>query len=224
MEEQEIKKEPELKQTASFWNCPLTPKCWLCVLIGLILLIAAFLVGFTLGKSQTLTTIPVSRVEVTPIPTLIITPTPTPDPTAGWEIYRNEKYKYEIKYPSGIYLDKLYSGFQNSDPYASLPVTSSDSVCLSTEGPGVDTCISVKNKILERQIDELKRSLPYEQKISTKIINGIEWTRFVGNDKVGYGPFIYYLVQRDNFLYEISVHSSLENVLELMMSIFKFLD
>lgn len=46
-------------------------------------------------------------------PDLPIKPTPTPDPTADWKIYANEKYGFELKYPwhwgiseSGFYDDE----------------------------------------------------------------------------------------------------------------------
>ena len=34
----------------------------------------------------------------------IITPSPTPDPYAGWKTYTNEEYGFSIKYPSEVKL------------------------------------------------------------------------------------------------------------------------
>ncbi len=64
-------------------------KIVLLVVLGLIILAGAVYAGVTIGKKQ-------SPPEVIP---QVIETSPTPDETANWQTYRNEKYGFEFKYP-----------------------------------------------------------------------------------------------------------------------------
>jgi hypothetical protein len=72
-----------------------------------------------IGKNQ----IPIS----TPVATSSPQPTPTPDETANWKIYRNEDYGFEFKYPpvpSGCELCEIHENEEEFDEVFSVNRTS----------------------------------------------------------------------------------------------------
>lgn len=82
------------------------PKFPTAIIIGIIifLLIAGSAAGFYVFKQQK------SKTVVKPAPSVIPGMTrnsvsPTPDPTANWKTYANNKYNFSIKYPPNITLD-----------------------------------------------------------------------------------------------------------------------
>lgn len=69
------------------------------IYVLIILVIAGGAFGFyVLKKGELLPILPTQ--SVSPIPTL----TTTPDPTANWKTYRNEKYGFEVQHPTNINL------------------------------------------------------------------------------------------------------------------------
>jgi hypothetical protein len=103
------------------------------VLATIILVAGAFYAGIYLGKKQTsivLPPIPSPDIRSTDIfPTQVPIITPTLDETLNWKIYKNEKYKYQFKYPNDWTLvapnlsdprleaDNLTSVRENNDIY-----------------------------------------------------------------------------------------------------------
>ncbi len=94
----------KLLRSPYFWEKYGKATKWLS--ISFILLIILLTASGVLLRSQKSTTVK------TPTPSLISTiPTITSklDPTANWQIYRNEKYGYEIKYPNSLLIDEVTS-------------------------------------------------------------------------------------------------------------------
>ncbi|PIS13969.1 hypothetical protein COT65_01365 [Candidatus Shapirobacteria bacterium CG09_land_8_20_14_0_10_47_13] len=89
--------------------CSLKSKL-MCVSAGLIVLIIVAIASFVLGRA--LPRGPEGTLRGTPTTAILPTPTPTPDETANWKTYTNEKYQFSIKYPSDwgegndLFLDK----------------------------------------------------------------------------------------------------------------------
>ena len=96
--EEEIIKTPV--QPLSKEVIPVTPKksplpVILLVILGLLTVAGAVYAGITIGKKQTQPNV-IAEPTVIPPPAEI---TPTPDATANWKTYRNNKFKYEFKFP-----------------------------------------------------------------------------------------------------------------------------
>ncbi len=107
---------PQLKVKETPANCPVPPPCPVCppklkptqvllkvlLVLGMALVLAVIILvgsGLRITRKESLLDIWLaSRRGVSPTPEVLATP--TPDPTADWETYTNEKYGYLIKYPS----------------------------------------------------------------------------------------------------------------------------
>ena len=61
---------------------------------GILLLGVGIVTGVFLGKQL------YSKPVLQPTPSPVAETTPSPDPTANWKTYKDEKYKYEFRYPN----------------------------------------------------------------------------------------------------------------------------
>lgn len=76
------------------------PSTFLVSLLSILLLISVFIAGFFAFQTQRLVKeLQVMRNESKPTPIATQTPIATPDPTADWKEYVNERYSYKIKCP-----------------------------------------------------------------------------------------------------------------------------
>ncbi len=71
----------------------------LLALVVVILIAGVGCGGYYLGTKQSNSSM---QQSAKPIVTLVPTATPTPDPTASWSTYTNDKYGYSVKYPSAL--------------------------------------------------------------------------------------------------------------------------
>ena len=97
--------EPQILPTEPIQKEKLTkPKNngFLLVLLSILLIIACIIAGFFAYQTQKLVKeFGNNQVELTtPTPVEVETPTPTTDPTSDWEVYKNTKPDFEIKYPN----------------------------------------------------------------------------------------------------------------------------
>lgn len=107
------------------------------IVIGFAILAVVACVSYVLGmmsqKSSDMAVNPYLKEIATPIPTKVVA-TPTPDPTANWQTYTNQKYGFSAKYPPSLnaieeapnYVrfttDKPNSNLPNSESYISIRV------------------------------------------------------------------------------------------------------
>lgn len=75
-------------------NSSSSNKSVLIVLLVIFFAVLSSLITYLLVKSQTSFQTPVAS----PTPIVQTSPAPTPDPTADWKTYKNEKYGFQIKY------------------------------------------------------------------------------------------------------------------------------
>lgn len=112
--------ETPLSSTSPLPCCSFRSKL-ICFSAGLVILIVVAIVSFFLGRTSVKSS-PLS--QALPTPTIAVSPTsiPTPDETVNWQVYRNEKYGFEFKYPNDYKLsDKpLKEVSENRDVSASL--------------------------------------------------------------------------------------------------------
>ncbi len=69
------------------------------LLLSSLLILSCLVAGFFAYKTQNLVK---EITKLKSVPTQIASATPTPDPTADWKTYTNEKYGFEFKYPESI--------------------------------------------------------------------------------------------------------------------------
>jgi len=109
------------------------------------------------------------------VPELVIV-----DETSGWESYNNEKYAYQIKYPSGTNVQK-----EGESPFPGPPLGVQFSVQLNESSycnVGVEA-----NGFNQYEIDDL-RGKGYAE--STVSVDGVSSIRLISNESGG-GEFIY---------------------------------
>jgi hypothetical protein len=113
---------PQLKVKETPANCPVPPPCPVCppkpkptqvllkvlLVLGMALVLALIILvgsGLRITKKESLLDIWLaSRKGISPTPEVLATP--TPDSTADWKTYTNQKYNYSFKYPAEAKLEE----------------------------------------------------------------------------------------------------------------------
>lgn len=138
----------------------ISSKLWfkiLSIFIGILIVIGLFGNIYLLLKNQK----PPATSKTPAIPTQIIA-TPTPDPTANWKTYRDEKYEIEFKYPPGWQVE--LTGDEGSDEYPVISDEKNDENNFVVRKLCHSNCLSFSDPKNEYKISEVK-------------INSINWIK-----------------------------------------------
>jgi hypothetical protein len=108
-----LNQEPTPKTKSSCCQCQSKPWC----LLGIIFVLAF---GIFIGKYffQTPKTIPPLSI----VPTPIISPIPSTDPTSNWKTYTNNEYHFTVNYPSS-WVSEKYTPTDLRIPYLANKIT-----------------------------------------------------------------------------------------------------
>jgi len=119
------------------------------LIVGLVILMLVLMAGgigaYFLMRGQ-------EEASPTPTPEAVATPTPTasPDPTADWEIYNSEEYKFSFRYPKNWRLGLFPAGGSKSDVFdGGAYIISVDNAKLLNSYDGKFSMISFKPELDE---------------------------------------------------------------------------
>ncbi len=131
------------------------------------------------------------------------------DPTDNWQIYRNDEYGFEFKYPKEYFLNDA---------------STNELISFDSEGPGAGLNIEIKKESLSNKINEFKQT---EQNLITKTFNEKKWTIFYhkGEGTVT-GSWYTAVTQLDNKNIIIITlnRSGTEELFNQILSTFKFIE
>jgi len=185
------------------------------ILVGVLLLALGGVGGFLLGR-QSLQPKSTTTAQVTPLPsetpveektveTPPTTPTPTPDPTAEWKTYENRDLSF--KYPSA----------QTIEPYRIIGVDPNFIIYIASEdSPLTNECMKLdeiekKNNLVIKKFSRVTTG----EMCSTNDSNPREiWVVPTEKD---YSPGI-------SYTYSAKDNPEAEEIFDLILSTFKFLD
>jgi hypothetical protein len=76
-------------------------------------IVIASLIGgvLYLGKTNNINTYQAPPQSENALSQRVMAPTPTPDPTANWQVYTNQKYGYSVKYPNDLKTNEFETSF-----------------------------------------------------------------------------------------------------------------
>lgn len=209
--------------------CPPKPKPWqVCLkLLALLLagLVLAFIIlaasGLRITRKESLLDIWLASRKTTPTPE-VLESTPTPDLTANWKTYTDERYGYSIKYPSdwdlvessktidGEKRDSVLISCDIEDPYYA-PIT-----------------VQVYQNPKKLSIREWAEEFGWKGVILEFVDTEIDGQPAV-EYKDGLGV-LNFIVQKDDRIYSLSSHDSQENIekqnlmMSQILSTFRFLE
>jgi len=159
----------------------------------------------------------------------ISTPQPTTqDETADWQIYRNEKYGFEIKYPNDWQLEDLSN---ESISYCNITINGPES---NTSYSGLySLCLAIDentDKLSVQDIDVVQRYTKKEQ----FLFNGLEAVEFNGVFAFDRSEDIIYIISKE-YIFAFSFPSAEENsnfsepvknntIARKILSTFKFIE
>ncbi|PIU02242.1 hypothetical protein COT66_01235 [Candidatus Shapirobacteria bacterium CG09_land_8_20_14_0_10_49_15] len=153
-------------------------------------------------------------------------PTPTPDPAVDWQVYRNEEYGYELKYPDELTLGKgdnwmSLRNFAGSYPEDENYINFAVSVEENPEGLSLQEFLDRENRDRRSLVDEQK-----ELEVGVEKIPAI-WMTF--REEVNAGkPRVYFVHGQFFFSSHIDYGSLIKvealKIFDQILSTFRFLD
>lgn len=165
------------------------------VLLGVAALaVAAYFIGTFAANKKV--------AKETPTPIAILSPTPTPDPTANWKTYTSDKYKFSFKYPPTLTIEINEVDTSN---YVQIIFNKSLSDSFT---------IKASIKYPENQPKFLLDTQP----IGTEVIDSNVWSVFKLTNNSGLQ------LEKSEVLYSIIYPDSIKNLIDQILSTFKFLD
>jgi len=192
--------------------CSLKSKL-MCVSAGLIVLIIVAIASFVLGRA--LPRGPEGTLRGTPTTAILPTPTPTPDETANWKTYTNEKYGFTLKYPPEWSIDDKKLNIINLGPLSTknhigetIPEYVSSYIVLSLFNSTQNTDLKTF-KNLNPAVNPIWKEIMIDE------INGLD----VQHKGCVSGSCREILFQKDNTIYNFSEQNNLKELNQILSTL-----
>jgi len=184
-------------------------------LIPIILGVAAIVViaigAYVLGAKQSQPVVQ-NIVQTTPISS------PTPDPTANWKTYTNQKYEFQIKYPEAVKIEE-------SDDYIDFTI---EPVGPMNVGGGISVRIKILDNSKRISLNEVHKDIvgydcntEYGGKCENVTFN--EYSALKATDFINLSDDLAFYIPKDKRVYVISTQED-QTLPNQILSTFQFLD
>lgn len=177
--------------------------------------------------------VPQPIVSSTPVPVTSPSSLPTPDPTVDWEIYKNEEYGFEIKYPGDWSVNQDSQVFKEGKDIFAIWIWGATQKKDTELYDGASFTIGIPIKTEKNVKTWVKEYYP-EKNIngepnifSQEVINGQMFQKVF---TCGLGCFTYYNIKKGDYIYRLMVsvggpdEEQYKQIINQILSAFRFLD